>query len=443
MEEITLEIENLDTRAIMQEALSCYMSSAYRGCIVLTFIALFDQITRQLRALSPISAEARDLVAFVDERERRQEIYETDLINQLASKKLINELDKQYFDILRTSRNKCAHPSGHAPSAEEARFVYVEAIRRFLSKPVLTVSPVIDEIIRSLDSPLLFVVNEMESITAIVSQEITTLSPDGSAMLVTKLLDEEEKHTDATVKSNAARFLMGLSALRQPHFDIQIKKRLLQNTRLLHILQDTVLSVLDNNISLLNGLERQYIDRIRTLLNESIGRANAPQKGRSGYPVGVVFRIVKEASDDIVADFEPEITKAVLANIYDKDMISVAFSKPNIRAAYLAKLQCNASSSTFVTANTAAAALRGIDTELAAGLTDNEAFCLLAGIAHAALLGAFEAINHLNGQFATLPAIRQRAQTLFTGDPTTATDLFSQLSHRSFSTAQIQSYIGL
>ena len=48
MEELVSSIKNEDIRDYMSESLACYMAGAYRASVVLTFIALFDDIIDKL-----------------------------------------------------------------------------------------------------------------------------------------------------------------------------------------------------------------------------------------------------------------------------------------------------------------------------------------------------------------------------------------------------------
>src|SRR5687768_9504772 len=122
MEEMLATIQSQPIRDYMREAMNCYMASAYRGCIVLSYIALFDDLLLKLSELSKVNSSAKIIFDSAMKKKEDQDVYESFLIDQLSSMSLLSGLDASFLNILRTLRNKSAHPSGHLPSAEEARF---------------------------------------------------------------------------------------------------------------------------------------------------------------------------------------------------------------------------------------------------------------------------------------------------------------------------------
>ncbi|EPG2069829.1 hypothetical protein L7A04_003798, partial [Acinetobacter baumannii] len=175
MEELVLTIENENIRDYMREALSCYMTKAYRGCIVLSFIALFDDITSKLEKLGGVNKVAKTIYENAKAKKDAQDVYENFLIEQLKSKNLLSEMDSEFAEILRRLRNKSAHPSGHRPSAEEARYVFFEVINRFLSKPIFSTNHLVGEIIDRLTNDNFFVETGINKIAEVVEEEISSL----------------------------------------------------------------------------------------------------------------------------------------------------------------------------------------------------------------------------------------------------------------------------
>ena len=116
MEELLARIPGADIRDYMREAMSCYMAGAYRGALVLSYIALFDDLLTKLGELGNVNSEAKLIFTEATKKKTDQDVYESYLINQLTSKNLISGLDSSFLTTLRTLRNKSAHPSGHKPS---------------------------------------------------------------------------------------------------------------------------------------------------------------------------------------------------------------------------------------------------------------------------------------------------------------------------------------
>ncbi|MBF4437560.1 hypothetical protein ERJ77_24355, partial [Vibrio anguillarum] len=127
----------------MKESMTCYYAGAYRGSIILSYISLFDDLLLKLEAVSDVNKKAKSLLAEIKKRKQSQDVYENYLLEQLASIGLISGLDKDTVDLIKDRRNKSAHPSGHSPSAEEARYIFSEVIEKFLSKPVLSTNSLV------------------------------------------------------------------------------------------------------------------------------------------------------------------------------------------------------------------------------------------------------------------------------------------------------------
>lgn len=58
MEELLSRIQNKAIVDYMREGIGCYHAGAYRGCIVLSYIALFDDLSQKLHELAKTNATA-------------------------------------------------------------------------------------------------------------------------------------------------------------------------------------------------------------------------------------------------------------------------------------------------------------------------------------------------------------------------------------------------
>lgn len=59
MEELISNVSDKDVADYLREAFTCYGTGAYRACIVLSHIALFDGLRRKVKALAPVNAVAK------------------------------------------------------------------------------------------------------------------------------------------------------------------------------------------------------------------------------------------------------------------------------------------------------------------------------------------------------------------------------------------------
>ena len=215
MEELLARIPGADIRDYMREAMSCYMAGAYRGALVLSYIALFDDLLAKLGELGNVNSAAKLIFTEATKKKADQDVYESYLIDQLTSKSLISGLDSSFLTTLRTLRNKSAHPSGHKPSPEEARFVFFEAIDRFLSKPILSTTQLVDELFARLKNSNFFPSTTISDIRNVVRDEIANLHDEAMPQLVAKMTSAVTS-ADASIKKNSSYFLIGLSKLNQP-----------------------------------------------------------------------------------------------------------------------------------------------------------------------------------------------------------------------------------
>ena len=147
MEELIASVPEKAVADYLREAFACYGTGAYRACIVLTHIALFDGLRIKIKNLAPVNKIAKQVSDAVEPLAEAQKVFETPLIHQLKGAGLITELEAKRLEQLNDQRNKAAHPSGHSVTAEEARFVFSEAIQKFLSKPIRHTTFLVDDII--------------------------------------------------------------------------------------------------------------------------------------------------------------------------------------------------------------------------------------------------------------------------------------------------------
>ncbi|EBB5706000.1 hypothetical protein FHD31_24630, partial [Salmonella enterica] len=151
-----------------------------------------------------------------------------DLLNRLKAERIITEIDAEFLTLLKTLRNKAAHPSGHKPTAEEARYVFSETISRFLSKPVLSTTQVADQILSKLTNTYLFPTTNIQDHATVVNEGVKNLHHDGYSYLLKKLLESLDSPNEQ-IQVNAKRYLLGLSS-NPLNTDVleQIKKQVLE-----------------------------------------------------------------------------------------------------------------------------------------------------------------------------------------------------------------------
>jgi hypothetical protein len=254
MEELLSRIQNKQITDYMREAMGCYAAGANRACVVLCYIAVFDDLRQKLAQLALVSKTARAISEQIEQRASDQQVYESYMVDQLKSAGLITETEAFRLEQIRILRNKSAHPSGVHPSPEEARYVYFETIDKFLSQPVLKTTHAVDEIVNRLKNINYFPFQTVEDISAIVAGELSPMHILAAPYLVTKLVQASESPEDILSK-NSARFLVGLAAKDDPSINEEIQTRFLGPKAEDNTKNALLMTLIGVNPNLLVGLE--------------------------------------------------------------------------------------------------------------------------------------------------------------------------------------------
>lgn len=410
MEELLATISASTIRDYMREAMSCYMAGAYRGCIVLSYIALFDDILTKLGELSKVSADAKIIHGYATKKKSDQDVYESYLIDQLSSKSLITGLDAAFLTTLKTLRNKSAHPSGHTPSPEEARFIFYETIARFLSRPILSTTQLVDEIIGRLNNANFFPTTTSEDIRVVVAEEILTLHDEAIPQLVVKL-SETVVSTDPTVSKNSSFFLVGLALQEKTSLNIELQKKVLTSKSDNPLYFPLVMQLLSANGKLIVGLSAVCLGRIKKVLSKQIENITAAlSETKLLHPSSMIASVAKHLDEaTLLATFKPELEMLFEKRPYSQILLNILIGHPATFILYFQVILDKAGSTDFATANAFANAVEGIDTPLSELSSDEQAFQLIVAVLRAAHWGAFGAQGLQATKFASIPALRAKA----------------------------------
>ena len=287
MEELLATIEPLSIRDYMREAMNCYMASAYRGCIVLSYIALFDDLLSKLAELGKVNKTAKKLFEEGSKKKSDQDVYENYLIDQLGANNLLSGLDTTFLNTLRVLRNKSAHPSGHKPSSEEARFIFFEVVNRFLSRPILSTTQLVDELIQRLANDNFFPTTIISDIKDIVNEELTLLHEEAFPQLVVKMINSVIS-SDAIVARNASFFLNGLATLDILLINRELQLKLIQAKSDDPEYSQMVLRIISSNGKLILGVSKACLMRVKQVISEKIDAVKpSDNETRFSHPTGL------------------------------------------------------------------------------------------------------------------------------------------------------------
>ncbi len=412
LEELLATIPGSEIRDYMREAMNCYMAGAYRGSIVLSYIALFDDLLAKLGELASVNSAAKTIHTNAQQKRSDQEVYESYLIDQLTAQNFITGLDNAFLTTLRTLRNKSAHPSGHTPSAEEARFIFYETVSRFLSRPLLSTTHLVDQLISRLKNSNFFPSAVIVDIEAIAADETKTLHDQAMPQLVAKLTGAVDS-TDATTRTNACYFLIGLAKLNKPATSAALQSKLITPKADDSGFADLVTQCLSANGGLVVGLNVTTVNRVRALLTAKIADTKASvAESKLIHPTSALASIAAAVPDsELLSTYKPELEALFAKRPHSPFVAKLVQERPALLPVYFPHLLAQAGSSNFDTANAFANALESLDPLLGTLLVDEQALHLVVAVKKAADWGAWSAKGAVSAQFADAPLLRAKARS--------------------------------
>ncbi len=410
MEELLGRIENKAMVDYMREAISCYHAGAHRGCIVLSYIALFDDLGQKLHELAKTNKTAKDISKEVKQRQNDQQIFETYMVDQLKSAKLLTEPEASMLEQVRVCRNKAAHPSGVHASPEEARFVFFEVIDKFLSRPLLLTTQAVDALMDRLGNANFFPTNDIKETKDIVLSELAGLHDAAMPFLTEQLViacDDPNK----SLARNAQRFLVGLAYLKKDDLTDQIRKRLVKAKADNSDFANLIVRVSSANPAVLDGHNQTTVLRLRSLLDAAVEDAKSTVAvTQLSHPVYLLDAMLDMLGEKLVLktfkDFAGEV---VIKYRYTGTLVKLLDGSAELKKAWLSQLKKEAGSSTFDTANRFAANVPEIDDLLVDLIKPKDAFELVVAVCDAADIGAFTSRDLRSARFAATPNLRDMA----------------------------------
>lgn len=421
MEELLATIPGSDIRNYMHEAMSCYMAGAYRGSLVLSYIALFDDLLEKLGELANVNSTAKTIFLEAKKKKANQDVYESYLIDQLTSKNLISGLDASFLTTLRTLRNKSAHPSGHKPSPEEARFIFFETINRFLSKPILSTTHLVDDLIARLKNTNFFPNTDISEIKNVVDDELSNLHDEAIPQLVVKLAAAVTS-PDTMIKKNSIFFLTGLAKLDRLAANKALQTKLIASKADNDAYRSVLIQVLSANGKLGLGLNSATVVRIRAVLASKISEVTSSlSETKLSHPTTALSSIAAALPEsEFVATFKPELEALFEKRAHSEFVVKLVGNMPSLLPIYFPLLLAKAGSTDFNTANSFSNAAEALDRPLSKQLTDEQAFQLVIAVMKAAGWGAWSAKGVVNAKFAGVPLLRTKAISFITENEVTA-----------------------
>jgi hypothetical protein len=391
---------------------------------VLSYIALFDDLLAKLGELGNINSAAKLIFTEATKKKTDQDVYESYLIDQLTSKNLVSSLDSSFLTTLRTLRNKSAHPSGHKPSPEEARFIFFETIDRFLSKPILSTTQLVDELVARLKNSNFFPSTSSTDISCVVRDELANLHIEAMPQLVVKMAAAVTSN-DPSIKNNSNNFLIGLSKLDMPLANAALRDKLIALRADDADYHDVIVQAISVNGKLISDIRGTPLERVKSILAKKISEVtSALSESNLTHPTAALVSLAEAMPEaDFLAIFKLEIEALFKKRAHSEFVVKLVKDKSSLIPIYLPLLLEKAGSNDFATANAFSNAVEALDNSLGEILTDEQSLQLIVAIMQAANHGSWSAKAALSAKFAGISTLRSKATAFITSHEADAANL--------------------
>lgn len=423
MEELLASISNKDMVDYMREAQACYGAGAYRGCIVMSYLALFDDMRAKLAELAKINATAKTIWQEVEKRSGDQEVFESYMADQLQKAGLLTTAEHKQLGIIRDLRNRAAHPSGVQAKAEEARFVYRTVIDDFLSRQLLKTTHAVDAVVERLEKSNVFPTTDVEELIELTRTEVANVHAAAYSYLVKKLI-EARASVDAVVVRNAERMIVGLAGFHEEGLRAILQKQLIKGHA--HDLDygPWIGRVVAEDGQILKGVTSEIHLRVRKLLEANADKPLTKAVGRLSHPARQLGSIVQALGEAPVLESYADFVETVLDDYpYAWSLLDALTDAPKLRAKLVEVWLERAGSSTFDTANAFAAAMPQLDDYAGTFLTDEQALKLVVAVVDAAGYGARRSKALRAESFKSTPKIAAQAVAFAKSKPKASSKL--------------------
>lgn len=410
MEEMLSLVSDPAIEDYLREAFTCYGTGAYRACIVLTFIATFEDLRAKVRAHSTLSKEARTISAEIELLANGQKPFENTMVERLQSNQLISALQGQKLKQIIDHRNKAAHPSGHHASAEEARFVYTECIDIFLSQPVVNPDLMVDELIGRMRDGNFFPTTSVEKNLPVFMDEINNVNEKLYPKLFSKLA-ELVKSGDANEKRNARFFIVIAAGLKESRIREAIRKNILEKKVTDEEFSSVICEIISadgNSIDLVSdGCLRRIVS---IMLIDAKKDKSEPAQTSLRHPIRVMYGVINsKQGEEFIRSGVEYIDHVINKYLLQPYLIRALKNNEYLKKKLLNKIVDRAGSSSFEEANEFSIYLPDIDEEFAKAFEAEDAFRVVSAVLRAAETGAFRAKDVRASSFKDCSEIKKKA----------------------------------
>ena len=439
MEELLESVNDEQIKYFMKEAYLCYMASAYKACIIMSFISVYEDLRRKVKELSSINTEARGITSEIESRVKNNQVFESYLEEQLISNNILSANDGRNLKIIRDRRNLCAHPTSHKASAEEARYIYSLTIKNFLSKPVLKTIDRVNFIIDDLKNDNYFPSNFIDQISFMISPILKNIHINIYPYLIKELCRKIKEVKEENY--NYRFFLSGLvqksllnKDLAKPLAENFISKRSNDST-----FEKPIITALNINPVLYPLCTDNTKKRLKALIKKLLQTAENLPNTSLAHPIIFLSLLLDEKGEKyVLEDFQEEITELLDKSKYNPRTPLLASKLGVLKDDYIDSILDEAKSHNFNTANSFANNISNIEEKVISIMNGENCFKLIMNCFKSSSHGAFNTRGMINSKFKIIPSIKEKA---IEWAITNNNEAFDMCSHYSEDAKTIEEFI--
>jgi len=318
LEQLLHQIRNADQRDYMAEAVRCYANGAYRAAVVIAVAAGMDDLRKKLSELAASGGATAAIVAARDDIDRRVsdgEAFESKLITHCRGNvDMLTTAEADKLEVVLKTRHLCAHPSGHAGSAEEARDAIATMVDIVLARPSSIGISGVNSLMDRLGSAAFFPRHTDEGVTNTVREEVAAIHQTVRTALARRLIDairaESAKpgandplpRTRSPLRVNAGAFLRGMIKHGGPTRDCAERYfgELVEDTNT----TKDALAIMSAEPMIVQTLPTLVRDRCVALIRRQIGKPEARR-----------LLLAWDAARVLTDDDRREVTSSALASL--------------------------------------------------------------------------------------------------------------------------------
>lgn len=267
MKDLLNHVYDAEIKDYLTEAYRCYENQSYRACVIMSVIAGSFDLHKKVKALAQGDESFRNLDNSIEKLKTNLKPYERTLIERCATAEIGILNANEAKELLRCldTRNDCAHPSDFVCTAEKALDVFASMIDIVASKPALFGYQHIKIVIEKMKEKTFFYSLNPQKAELLVVSELRKFHDKTIDLFIKSLRKTIIETQDDTQKENCVRFFAMTPSFLEGKFEDYLSEFIEKDVH-----EDLLLKILDCNISILDILGTQNVERLLLKLDRNL-----------------------------------------------------------------------------------------------------------------------------------------------------------------------------